>query len=203
MQSFYKFFSSASLDNDITRNRKTPDRLGEWQYDDSKRNKEFHHYLNLMLWYLKFKTFLKIRGRPIGSFTQKNGIARYRKGVKHFTKVCSEVSNILHEGITLVANTDVTPVILPKVAFVNDVTLASSFTSREKPTFINQPLNVQQDIDINGPSSLVRFDMLSMTTMPSAKQLVNAERDPSVALMALATNSGLGRFSDASQLMKE
>lgn len=45
--------------------------------------------------------------------------------------------------------------------------------------------------------------MLSMTAMPSAKQLVNAERDPSVALMALATNSGLGRFSDASQLTKE
>jgi hypothetical protein len=42
-----------------------------------------------------------------------------------------------------------------------------------------------------------------MTAMPSAKQLVNAERDPSVALMALATNSGLGRFSDASQLTKE
>jgi hypothetical protein len=42
-----------------------------------------------------------------------------------------------------------------------------------------------------------------MTAMPSAKHLVNAKRDPSVALMALATNSGLGRFSDASQLTKE
>ena len=40
-------------------------------------------------------------------------------------------------------------------------------------------------------------------TMPSAKQLANAERNPSLALMALATNSGLGRFLDSSKLIKE
>jgi hypothetical protein len=39
-------------------------------------------------------------------------------------------------------------------------------------------------------------------SMPLAKQLTNAERDPSVALMALATNSGLGRFLDSSQQSK-
>ena len=39
--------------------------------------------------------------------------------------------------------------------------------------------------------------------MPLPKQLINAERDPLVALMALATNSGLGRFLDSSQLIKE
>jgi hypothetical protein len=38
----------------------------------------------------------------IFALLQKNGIARYRKEVKHFTKVCSEVSNILHEGITVI-----------------------------------------------------------------------------------------------------
>jgi hypothetical protein len=40
-------------------------------------------------------------------------------------------------------------------------------------------------------------------TMPSAKQLANAERNPTVALMALATNSGLGRFLDSSKIIKE
>ena len=39
--------------------------------------------------------------------------------------------------------------------------------------------------------------------MPLPKQLMNAERDPLVPLMALATKSGLGRFLDSPILIKE
>jgi hypothetical protein len=62
--------------------------------------------------------------------------------------------------------------------------------------------SLHQETEMNGPS-MVTCDVLSMSSMPTVKQLVNAERDPSVALLALATNSGLGRFRDASQLIKE
>jgi hypothetical protein len=44
---------------------------------------------------------------------------------------------------------------------------------------------------------------LDMKEMPSKELLVNAEKDPTSALMALATNSGLGRFLDSSQLIRE
>lgn len=41
-----------------------------------------------------------------------------------------------------------------------------------------------------------------MVYAPSTNQLESVERDPITALMAMATNSGLGRFSGISELME-
>lgn len=38
---------------------------------------------------------------------------------------------------------------------------------------------------------------------PSAEQMINAEHDPVVALMTMATNSGLGRFSSTTHLVND
>lgn len=44
---------------------------------------------------------------------------------------------------------------------------------------------------------------LAMKNMPSKDRLVNAEQDPTCALMALAKNSGLECFLNSSQLIRE
>ena len=57
----------------------------------------------------------------------------------------------------------------------------------------------------NGTNYQKNEDQLSldMKEMPSKELLVNAEKDPTSALMALATNSGLGRYFDSSPLIRE
>ena len=57
----------------------------------------------------------------------------------------------------------------------------------------------------NGTNYPKNEDQLSldMKEMPSKELLVNAEKDPTSALMALATNSGLGRYFDSSPLIRE
>lgn len=70
----------------------------------------------------------------------------------------------------------------------------------------SQRKSSKSKFDSNGNSTgqlNVEQFSLAMKHMPSKDMLVNAEQDPTCALMALATNSGLGRFLDSSQLIRE
>lgn len=70
------------------------------------------------------------------------------------------------------------------------------------------PLVVEILIEENHVSQFERTEfsvgnsvsLLHFKGTPSAKQLKDFEKDPSTALMALATNSGLGRFSETRYL---